>query len=201
VLINDIGRWVLGRATRQLAMWQADPQLRDLRVAVNISARHLLATSFLGDVRGALAAAGVRPSKLIVEVTETALLTDLDLAARHLGELRALGVSVALDDFGTGHTSFTQLRKLPIDTIKIDRSYIAAMGDAADDALTRIMTDIAAVLGVDVVAEGVERSDQLDALPALGCDLAQGFLICPPLPADQLARWVHATATPTALAS
>ncbi|MEZ5232953.1 MAG: EAL domain-containing protein [Acidimicrobiales bacterium] len=132
------------------------------------------------------------------EVTETALLADLELAGRHLRELQALGVGVALDDFGTGHTSFTQLRHLPIDTIKIDRSYIATLSNPADNALTRIMADIAHVLGVGVVAEGVERSDQLEALPGLGCGQAQGYLICPPVPPDELTTWIHGRGAPAA---
>jgi EAL domain-containing protein (putative c-di-GMP-specific phosphodiesterase class I) len=102
-----------------------------------------------------------------------------------------MGVRIALDDFGTGHTSFTQLRHLPIDSIKIDRSYIAALADPEQRALTRIMTDIARVLGVDVVAEGVERDDQLDAVSELGCESAQGYLICRPLPIDEVTTWLR----------
>ncbi|MCC6434406.1 MAG: EAL domain-containing protein, partial [Acidimicrobiales bacterium] len=182
---------VLRRAAQQLAVWSADPGLAPLRVAVNVSARHLLARTFVHDVRSALHNAGVPADRLIIEVTETALLADLGLAGRHLRELQGMGVGVALDDFGTGHTSFTQLRNLPIDTIKIDRSYIATLSDPADNALTRIMADIARVLGVGVVAEGVERTDQLAALPGLGCGQAQGYLICPPVPPEELATWVH----------
>ncbi|MEZ5264052.1 MAG: EAL domain-containing protein [Acidimicrobiales bacterium] len=197
-LINDLGRWVLGRAAQQLAVWSSDPAMAELRVAVNVSARHLLARTFVHDVRNALDAAGVPAARLIIEVTETALLADLELAGRHLRELQALGVGVALDDFGTGHTSFTQLRHLPIDTIKIDRSYIATLSNPADNALTRIMADIAHVLGVGVVAEGVERSDQLEALPGLGCGQAQGYLICPPVPPDELTTWIHGRGAPAA---
>ena len=190
-LINEIGRWVLRRAAVQLAEWRSDPALRQLRVAVNMSARHLLSRTFVHDVRLALEEADVPADRLIVEVTETALLTDLALAADHLRQLRAMGVGVALDDFGTGHTSFTQLKHLPIDSIKIDRSYIATLSDPAEEALTRIMTDIARVLGVEVVAEGVERDYQLDAIAEIGCGLAQGFLICPPLPPQEFANWLH----------
>jgi diguanylate cyclase (GGDEF)-like protein len=191
-LIVELGRWVLERAIAQVAEWRRDPAFGDLRVAVNVSARHLLTRTFVDDVRDALELAALHPSALIIELTETALLADLPTAGVHLAQLRQLGVGVALDDFGTGHTSFAHLRHLPIDTIKIDRSYIAALDDPAEEALTRLMADVAGVLGVDVVAEGVEHPDQLDAISHFGCGQAQGFHICPPLPAAGTRAWLVA---------
>jgi EAL domain-containing protein (putative c-di-GMP-specific phosphodiesterase class I) len=189
-LIVELGRWVLLEAGSQWVRWQQDPRLAGLSVSVNVSARHLLSRGFVTDVRSALDETGMDPAALIIEITETALLTDLPQASASLGELRALGIGVALDDFGTGHTSFAYLRHLPIDAIKIDRSYIAGLDDPTDGALTGLMSAMARVLEVDVVAEGVEHAAQLDALPGLGCGLAQGFHICHPLPAAEVEAWI-----------
>jgi diguanylate cyclase (GGDEF)-like protein len=191
-LIVDIGRWVLHEAASQWVSWQDDPDLAGLHVSVNVSARHLLSKGFVADVRQALATTGMDPTALIIELTETALLTDLPQASASLGELRAMGIGVALDDFGTGHTSFAYLRHLPIDAIKIDRSYIAGLDDPTDEALTGLMSAMARVLEVDVVAEGVEHAAQLDALTGLGCGLAQGFHICHPLPPEEVEDWIRA---------
>lgn len=190
VLITDLGRWVLDQVAWQLADWQHDPVLSPLVVRVNIPARHLVSRSFVADVRASLAKAGVAPSSLIVEVTETALLVDLAVAADHLRQLQGLGVGVALDGFGNGHSSFMQLRDLAFDSVKIDRSHVVAMSSGANPELTDTLTALARALGTAVVAEGVEEYDQLDRLVALGCDQVQGFLVCPPLPAAELSWWL-----------
>lgn len=193
-LIIDLDRWVLGRAFRQWREWQADPVLGGLSVAVNVSARHLLANSFAATVRGLLADTAMDPTKVIIELTETALLADLAGASTALNELRQLGVQVAVDDFGTGHTSFAYLRNLPVDTVKIDRSYISNLDDptSTDARLAHAMTTMATMLGLRVVAEGIETATQLAALGPLGCHLAQGYLISRPLPAPAFASWIHA---------
>lgn len=127
-LIIDLDRWVLATAAHQLAAWSADPELAPVRVSVNISGRHLLSQrlpDYLGDV---LVATGVDAHRLTIEITETVLLDDLDLVATQLDAVRRLGAQIAIDDFGTGYTSLAHLRRLSVDTIKIDRGFIAGMG-------------------------------------------------------------------------
>ena len=159
-----------------------------------MSARTLLASSFLDDVRSALLDTGVLGDALTVEVTETALLHDLPTAARKIDSLLDMGVRTSVDDFGTGYTSVSHLRRLPVSEVKIDRSFVQAMGD---DERDRVLVDLVArmgtVLGLDVVAEGVETQEQLDALHLLGCGYAQGFLLGRPVPAaDITSRFVAA---------
>jgi diguanylate cyclase (GGDEF)-like protein len=180
-LICDIGRWVLGRATQQLAQWRAaDSDAGDLTVAVNISGRHLLSSSVVDDVVDALRASGLPASALVVEITETVLVDPLHTAAR-LQALRALGVGISIDDFGTGYTSIGQLQHLHVDTLKIDKSFISSAGPGAAD-LVKLMINAAHAFGLRVVAEGIEDPDQLDALRELACDSGQGYLFARPQP-------------------
>ncbi|NRQ49633.1 putative bifunctional diguanylate cyclase/phosphodiesterase [Aeromicrobium stalagmiti] len=187
-LICEIGRWVLHEATRQLESWTtADPDaFGHATVAVNISGRHLADHTIVDDVAHVLDRSGLDASRLVVEVTET-VMVDVPHAAVQLGALRDLGVSVSLDDFGTGFTSIGQLRELPIDTLKIDKSFLAST-DPGWSELVALITAAAHACGTQVVAEGVERQDQHDVLAGLGCDLAQGYLFAPPLPAGEVLR-------------
>ena len=184
-LICDVDRWVLHEATRQLAEWRAArpaaPGEVEPTVAVNISGRHLADRRVVTDVADALAASGLPASLLVVEVTET-VLVDTPLALGHLADLRGLGVGVAIDDFGTGYTSIGQLRHMPVDTLKIDRSFIAST-EPAQRALVALMIRAAHTFGLTVVAEGVEDDDQLERLREQGCDQAQGYLLHRPMPA------------------
>lgn len=187
-LICDIGRWVLHEATSRLAAWSDLDVERfgHLTVAVNISGRHLADRRIVDDVAQALLASGLDPSRLAVEVTET-VMVDVPHATTQLDALRDLGVSVSLDDFGTGYTSIGQLRQLPIDTLKIDKVFL----DTADPGwseLVALITAAAHACGMQVVAEGVEHQEQLDVLIQLDCDLAQGYLFAPPLPAGEALR-------------
>jgi diguanylate cyclase (GGDEF)-like protein len=184
-LICDVGRWVLQRATRQFADWlAADPdRFSALTVAVNISGRHLTDRRIVDDVADALRDSGLPAHHLVVEVTET-VLVDEPHAMIQLGALRALGVAVSLDDFGTGYTSIGQLSHLPVDTIKIDRSFLSAAGGDGSSELVALMTAAAHACGMQVVVEGVERVDQLGLLQDLDCDRAQGFLFAAPLTSD-----------------
>ncbi len=177
LLICEIGRWVLRRATRQLAEWtQADPEGHgDITMAVNISARHLASRSLVDEVRQALHDSGLEASRLVLEITETVLL-DEPTADAHLRDLRTLGVTVSLDDFGTGYTSIGQLQKLQVDTLKIDQSFLRS-DDPATQALVQLMVTAAHAFNLDVVAEGVETQEQLDRLVAIGCELAQGYYL------------------------
>ncbi|WP_155858854.1 putative bifunctional diguanylate cyclase/phosphodiesterase [Candidatus Blastococcus massiliensis] len=184
-LIGDVDRWVLHEATRQLAEWRAEspaaPGLREPTIAVNISGRHLADHRVITDVADALAASGLPAELLILEVTETVLVDD-PVAYDHLTELREMGVSIAIDDFGTGYTSIGQLRNMPVDTLKIDRSFVAST-EPAHRELVALMIRAAHTFGLTVVAEGVEEPAQLARLKAQACDQAQGYLLYRPMPA------------------
>jgi PAS domain S-box-containing protein/diguanylate cyclase (GGDEF)-like protein len=189
-LIEELSRWVLHRAARQVAEWVDAPWCDDdFRVAVNISARQLRGPTVVDDLRGALLGASIAPQRLRVEVTETAAMDDLALGQDVLSRIAALGVSLALDDFGTGHSSLARLGRLPIDQIKIDRSFVAEVDrGAAPRAVVDAVLAIAAVFGIGVVAEGVERHAQLDELRALGCPLIQGWYFARAEPAAAFAE-------------
>lgn len=174
-LIARIDRWVLDAAARQLAEWTNEPDLGDKPVAVNISGRHLGSGTLTDDVLDALTAHRVDPKRLLLEVTETALLADLATAARELSLLREAGVRVALDDFGTGYMSLSHLRNLPVDVLKIDQTFIAEMSEDSDHPLIRLIVDTGHLIGVDVTAEGVETSVQAEMLTKMGVDSLQGY--------------------------
>jgi len=181
-LVCDLGRYVLHEATRQLVRWSAAGGAAARRtVAVNVSGRHLLSPQVVDDVRDALAASGLEPHRLTVEITET-VLVDHATAHERLAAVRALGVRVAIDDFGTGFTSIAQLQRLPADVLKIDRS-LAGSDDPASQELVRLVVGAAHTFSLAVVAEGVETPGQLAALAAASCDAVQGYLLhrpCPP---------------------
>ena len=197
-LIIDIDRWVLATAAHQVAAWSSDPDLGGLRVSVNISGRHLLSQRLPGYLAEVLTATRIDPQRLTIEITETVLLDDLATVARQLGEVRRLGVQVAVDDFGTGYTSLAHLHSLPVDTIKIDRSFIAGMRDPKDASLVRMIMELAHQLGLNTVSEGVETAEQLQALRALGADHIQGYLIARPMPPEGLQTWALAQCQGTA---
>jgi diguanylate cyclase (GGDEF)-like protein len=184
-LINELGRWVLFEAIAQLRRWTDEtPQgATSPYVAINISGRQLASPELIDDVVDAIARHGVDASKITLELTETVLVADASAIAR-LTALKRLGVRIALDDFGTGYTSVAQLGLFPIDILKIDRSYIAAMGTS--DHLVQMMIQMGHTYALQVVAEGVEAAAQLEGLRHMNCDAAQGFLFARPQPADQL---------------
>ena len=202
-LIVPIDQAVLGQAAADHARWRSlHPQLH-LSVAVNLSAHHLRHPGLPRRVREVLAEYGLEPSSLCLELTESVLMEDLDRHAETLLELRRLGVRLAIDDFGTGYSSLTRLRLFPVDVVKIDRSFVAGLGtDPRDTAIVRGVIDLAHALDLVVVAEGIERPEQLEELRALHCDLAQGYLFAPPEPAatvdERLAGdlWPPAAARP-----
>jgi diguanylate cyclase (GGDEF)-like protein len=185
-LICELDRWVLGEATRQLAAWRAaaplPPGTPEPTVAVNISGRHLADRRVVDDVAEALAVSGLPPELLVLEVTETVLVDD-PAAIAHLAALRAMGVGIAIDDFGTGYTSIGQLGTMPVDTLKIDRSFIAS-ADTGHRELVSLIIRAAHTFGLTVVAEGVEEPEQLEQLRADACDHAQGYLLHRPMPAE-----------------
>lgn len=179
MLIADLGRWVLHEALRQQAAWVAAGI--QLSVGLNISGRHAASDRIVDDVRDALAVTGVDPRSIVVELTETVGLSD-DAVVHNLEQLRALGVRIALDDFGTGFTSIGQLQRLPVDILKIDRSFVST-DDPAGIELVALMIRAGHAFGLPVVAEGVEERAQVEWLTALGCDAAQGYLFARPMPA------------------
>lgn len=199
-LINDLGRWVLHEATRQLASWRAaDPAASDLTVSVNISGRHLASGSIVRDVVDALADSGLPANCLVVEITET-VLVDEPVATARLRSLRTLGVGVSVDDFGTGYTSIGQLQHLPATTLKIDKSLMSPSAVGGDELL-RLVIHAAHAFGLNVVAEGVEREVQLPCLREAGCDQAQGYLFAYPRPASAIAVGRNCTGAPQACGS
>jgi diguanylate cyclase (GGDEF)-like protein len=193
--IVPIGRWVLGTACQQVAAWNRDLAHEDqLTLAVNLSARQLACGEIVDHVREALAASGLPASSLVLEMTETALISDTEVAAARLGELRGLGVKLAIDDFGTGFSSLSYLRQFPIDILKIDRSFTETIEDPTQlPAIVRGLLDLGQTLGLDIVAEGVEHDLQRDRLRDEQCRFGQGFFFDRPLtPADAHRRLTDA---------
>jgi diguanylate cyclase (GGDEF)-like protein/PAS domain S-box-containing protein len=196
-MIVPIGRWVLDVATRTAARWQAaHPRTPAVSMAVNVSARQLTSPTLVEHVREALARSGMEPRSLVLEVTETALVTDPEAVAATLAQLRALGVRLALDDFGTGYSSLSYLRQFDVDILKIDRSFVAAMTADGDDAsMLQGLLELGRRLRLEVVAEGVELEVQRDLLRDERCELAQGYLFARPLdPTDAEQLLVTGTA-------
>ncbi len=188
-LIVDLDNWVLHAVMRQMHEWKDHPVLGSLNVAVNISGRHLRGKRLIGDLRSAVEATGVTPDRITLEITETVILNDLESVASQLTEVHDLGFGVAVDDFGTGYTSLAHLRHLPVDTIKIDRSFVSGVTDSDAACLVRLISDLARSLDMTTVSEGVETPEQLEALREIGTDALQGFLIARPMPPALLHFW------------
>ncbi|RNM15725.1 putative bifunctional diguanylate cyclase/phosphodiesterase [Nocardioides pocheonensis] len=183
-LICQLDTWVLREAVAQLSRWNRMRGDRELKVAVNVSGRHVSQHRIQSDVAGALRVSTVDPGQLVIEVTETALM-DGSVAATNLEALRKTGVIVSLDDFGTGYQSSAQLSRLPVDVLKIDRRFVDT-SSAAARSLLELMVKAAHAFGAEVVAEGVENEEELAFARAIGCEYVQGFHIARPAPADQL---------------
>ena len=187
--IVPLTHWVLETALRQVRSWELAGT--SLRVAVNLSTRALLDPAFPKTVDDLLKRHDVRADALTLEVTETTLMADLDTTRTILSQLSELGVSIAVDDFGTGYSSLGYLAQLPVDEIKIDKCFVLGMhADEKDGAIVRWVHGLAKILGLRVVAEGVETTEALQTLEALGCDVAQGFYVSRPLAAHELESWL-----------
>jgi predicted signal transduction protein with EAL and GGDEF domain len=187
--IVPLTHWVLETALRQVQSWECAGT--SLRVAVNLSTRALLDPEFPKTVEALLTQYAVPPHALTLEVTETTLMADLDTTRAILTELSALGVSISVDDFGTGYSSLGYLAQLPVDEIKIDKCFVLGMHtDEKDGAIVRWVHGLGKILGLRIVAEGVETTEALRTLDALGCDVAQGFFVSRPLPANELEAWL-----------
>jgi diguanylate cyclase (GGDEF)-like protein len=185
-LVVEIDRFVLRQACRQLAVWNADAG--PLLLHVNLSAHHLLRNDLAATVTAALRESRLPPECLTLEITESVLMQDLDLAVVRLQELKQLGVHLAIDDFGTGYSSLAYLRQMPIDALKIDKAFVDGVaGGAEESAVARAILALAATLRLDTVAEGVEHPEQAAALAELGCRWAQGYHFSRPVPAADMA--------------
>jgi EAL domain-containing protein (putative c-di-GMP-specific phosphodiesterase class I) len=178
-LICEIDTWVLNKATEQAAVWNNAHGSRQLTIAVNVSGRHINTLRIRNDVANALLRSGLDPGLLVVEVTETVLVGDFP-AVGNLHELRRTGVKLSLDDFGTGHSTIAQLSRLPVDTVKIDRSYLDVRTKTSRERFRSIVNTIRA-FGLPVVAEGVEYINQLELLRETGVESAQGFALGRPM--------------------
>jgi EAL domain-containing protein (putative c-di-GMP-specific phosphodiesterase class I) len=189
-LIVPIGSFVLERACSEVA--ELNARLRPdapLTVSVNLSARQLQPDAIVRQVADVLAETGLDPRSLVLELDEAALTGDLDASIARLQQLRRLGVRLAVDDFGAGSSSLTLLRRLPIDILKLDRSFVEGVGDDGEvSALTGAIIEVAGILDLQAVAEGIERPEQLERLRALGCDSGQGVLFAGPVALDEVAE-------------
>ena len=189
-VIQKLTQWVLEKALQQQACWRETGA--DINVAVNLSAYDLRDTSLPETVSELLAATTTSPEKLTLEITESAMMSDLGNATVLLSRIKEMGVGIAIDDFGTGFSSLSYLKKLPVRELKIDKSFVINMShDESDAMIVHSTIDLAHNLGLIVVAEGVENQEVLERLQALGCDLIQGYHLCHPLPPDQLENWLR----------
>ena len=185
--IVDIGRWVLAEACRQAAAWRELPGAADLTMSVNVSTRQVRRVGLLEDVAQALDTSGLDPAALTLEITETVLAGARAEMVSLLGEIEELGVSLALDDFGTGYSSLSLLQDLPVQTLKIDRSFVGAIGTGMERiAFVRAIVDLAEALGLKVIGEGIETAAHVATLLRLGCRIGQGFYYAEPLEARAL---------------
>jgi diguanylate cyclase (GGDEF)-like protein len=184
-LIVPIDRWVLGEACRQARAWTLAG--RDVGVSVNVSAIQLGREDFADEVREALHRSGLEPSSLLLEITETTVMRDVQAASKRLEEVKRLGVSIAIDDFGTGYASLAHLQQLPADTLKVDGSFVTALreDDRSSDLLQAIL-GVGRSLSLRVIAEGIETEEQLQAVRDMGCEMGQGYLLSRPKPAESI---------------
>jgi EAL domain-containing protein (putative c-di-GMP-specific phosphodiesterase class I) len=189
-LIVPVGAWALQAACEQAARWNATAQtlgLRPVEVHVNVSPRQLGSPDCVDSVAGAIEEAGIVPGVLCLEITEGTLMRNERAAADTLQELHALGVKISVDDFGTGYSSLSYLKHFPIDSLKVDRTFVDGLGeDPEDSAIVSAVVALAHSLGLTAVAEGIETEIALEELRLLGCDQGQGFLFGHPASAEDL---------------
>jgi EAL domain-containing protein (putative c-di-GMP-specific phosphodiesterase class I)/GGDEF domain-containing protein len=189
-MMDEVGLWVLNAACRQSRTWE-DQGLLDLTMAVNLSARQCRDPGLATQIMRTLERHGVRPGSLELELTETAAMEDAQGTRALLGDLRALGIGVALDDFGAGYSSLTYLKNLPFSKLKIDREFVDRIDERRDSqAICAALVELSRRLEISILAEGVERPEEVDTLRKLGCSMFQGFLFARPLPASEFVRTV-----------
>jgi diguanylate cyclase (GGDEF)-like protein len=200
-LIVPLGQWVLREALGQAVAWDSlDYAARRLSISINVSGAQLKAPSLVTDVKKTIGSAGIDPGRVVLEITETALVEDSRTVVEALHALKRLGVRIAIDDFGTGYASFAYLRRVPVDILKVDRSFVTASShDARARGLLEAMIGIGHTLSLVTVGEGVEHPGQLATLEGVGCDLAQGYLLSRPLSVEDAGRLI-ADKTPVPIA-
>lgn len=192
-MILEIGRWGLGEACRQMQAWNSmDPSLNRLRVCVNLSAREFAKEDICDYIAELLRGHGIDAMQLGVEITETSLMSNISTAVNVLSRLRQMGVALLMDDFGTGYSSLNYLQTFSFDVLKIDRSFVRSMS-AGNNAqkIVQVIIELARVLNMEVIAEGIETMEQYKLLARLGCRYGQGFLLARPMPADEVTRMLQ----------
>jgi EAL domain-containing protein (putative c-di-GMP-specific phosphodiesterase class I) len=193
---------VLETACAQLGAWAGNPRMAGLSIAVNVSVRQFLHPDFVDMVMATIHRTGISPHRLKLELTESLLADRMEISLAKLGTLKALGVTLSLDDFGMGYSSLSLLKRMPLDQLKIDRSFVAdVLTDPSDAAVSRAIIALAQSLGLDVVAEGVETEAQRAFLAEQGCGYFQGHLFCEPLPVDELEVFMRGKALVTTTTS
>jgi EAL domain-containing protein (putative c-di-GMP-specific phosphodiesterase class I) len=191
-LIVELGRWVLEQGCRCAAAFQAEfPSDPPLQIGVNISVKQLQHAEIVEEVRRAIAGSGLAAASLVLEITESVMMADAELAAPRLVELRELGARIAMDDFGTGYSSLSYLDRLPLDTLKMDQSFLRGEGEIHASSLPAAIISLGSTLDLEVVAEGIERREQLLTLRGLGCDTGQGYLFARPMTAADTSLWLR----------
>ncbi len=193
-MIVTIGSWVLGEACRQMSVWQtrfpADPRLM---ISVNLSSRQFLQVDLIKQIERTLSETGLEAKHLKLEITESLIMENVDSATSTLLQLKTLGITVGIDDFGTGYSSLSYLHQFPIDTLKVDRSFVIRMGPNGENSeLVRTILMLGQNLGLDVIAEGVETEEQLAQLSTMGCKYGQGYYFSKPLNSDDATGLISA---------
>ncbi len=195
-VISEIGDWVLANACHQLKQWEDEPLMKNLVLAVNVSPCQFRQPDFVYKVAETIRASEIEPNKLKLEITETAIIEDLDTTIAKMQALKKIGVSFSLDDFGTGHSSLAVLKKLPLDQLKIDKSFVIDLpNDVNDSVIAQTIIAMSTTLGLSVVAEGVETEEQRTFLSRNGCSIHQGYLYSKPVPLEELAPLLEAHKT------
>jgi diguanylate cyclase (GGDEF)-like protein/PAS domain S-box-containing protein len=191
-LIVELDQWVLKEACRQARQWQPSyPSQPPLSVSVNLSERMFWNSGLVNDIRAALEESGLDPSSLVLEITESSMINSPEVVFAKLQDIKSIGVKLAIDDFGTGYASLSYLKQFPIDTIKIDRSFVQGIvRDEKDEAIVQSMLYLAAAFGMCSVGEGIETEEQVTALQTLMCNRGQGYLFAPPMPAEEVGRYL-----------
>jgi diguanylate cyclase (GGDEF)-like protein/PAS domain S-box-containing protein len=198
-LITPLSEWVFAEACRQHALWQSEG-LPSIPVAVNVSALQFRHKSFLHFLNDVIDRQRLEPNAIQIELTETAVMEDIEHAVAVLSQARSRGIKVSLDDFGTGYSSLNHLSRLPLDKIKVDKSFIHRLhSDVASRTVTESIIALGRALNLEIVAEGIETAQELDYLRTHGCDQAQGFYVCKPLPGDAFGAWYRASQSTLAL--
>jgi EAL domain-containing protein (putative c-di-GMP-specific phosphodiesterase class I) len=189
-LIIELGEWVLNEACRQNREWQ-DMGYEPIKISVNLSAIQFLQGNLLNVIKNILERNQLKPEFLELEITESTLMSNIEDTIKTLIDIKELGVSIAIDDFGTGYSSLSYLKRLPLDILKIDRSFIKDMPDDGDDtAITSAIIAMAHQLQLKVVAEGVETETQMNILRDFGCEIGQGYYYCKPIPAEEFEQHI-----------